>query len=187
MTGFGSSLGDVVSAKVQESGQIPHEFVPLSVAVLGPGLDTEDDLGATKRRQIRDALSGDGHKPFFPENIVVTLNRPFEAVLEEERRILSRPDVDLVIILHTDTSFGALMEIANFVSVPEIKAKTAVLFPSRHYAPDENISGDTVRAYLIKFVYTDEHFRVCQLVSECRKWAYDRAIGSWPAVVPHGF
>ena len=60
------------------------------------------------------------------------------------------------------------MEIANFVSVPEIKAKTAVLFPSRHYSPDESIPGNTVRAYLIKFAYTDEHFRVCQLVSECR-------------------
>ena len=186
MTGIGSSLGDIVSAKVQESGQISHEFVPLSVAVLGPGFDTKDDLGVKKRRQIRDALANDGHKPFFPEEIV-TLNRPFQAVLEEERQILSRPDVDLVIILHTDTSFGALMEIANFVSVPEIKAKTAVLFPSQHYAPDESISGDTVRAYLVKFVYTEEHLRICQLVSECRKWAYDRAMGSWPAVVPHGF
>ena len=186
MTGPGSSLGDVVSAKVQESGQTPHERISLSVAILGPGLGTDDDQGAVKRMQIRDALANDGHSPFFPEEIV-TLNQSSEAVLEEERQILSRPNVDLVIILHTSTSFGALMEIANFVSVPEIKAKTAVLFPSRYYTPDESIPGNTVRAYLIKFAYTDEHFRVCQLVSECRKWACERAIGNWPAVVPHGF
>ena len=186
MTELDPALGDVVSAKVQMSGQMPYEPTPLSIAVLGPGLEADNDPGTTKRKQIRDALAKDGHRPFFPEEIV-SLNRPFEAVLEEERRILISSDVDLVIILHTDTSFGALMEIANFVSVPEIKAKTAVLFPSRHYSPDESIPGNTVRAYLIKFAYTDEHFRVCQLVSECRKWACERAIGNWPAVVPHGF
>ena len=185
MTGSGSSLGDVVSVNARELGQTSRERMSLSVAVLGPGLTAADESGAVKRKQIRDALAKDGHKPFFLEDIVTP--NPFEAVIDEERRILSRPDVDLVIILHTDTSSGVLMEIANFVSVPEIKSKTAVLFPIQYYTPDESVPGNTVRAYFVKFVYTDEQFKACQLVSECRKWAYDRAIGSWPAVVPHGF
>ena len=52
MTELDPALGDVVSAKVQMSGQMPYEPTPLSIAVLGPGLEADNDPGTTKRKQI---------------------------------------------------------------------------------------------------------------------------------------
>ena len=98
--------------------------------------------------------------------------------------MLSSTDVDLVIILYTLTSFGAGWEIANFEGVPEIKAKTAVLFPIEHYTPDSSLTANTVRAFQAKMPYTNYHFEVCQLVEECRKWARDRQTGMWPGIAP---
>ena len=46
---------------------------------------------------------------------------------------MSRPDVQLIIALHTRESIGVASEIAHFVSIPEIKAKTAILFPTEFY------------------------------------------------------
>ena len=101
--------------------------------------------------------------------------------------MLSSTDVDLVIILYTLTSFGAGWEIANFEGVPEIKSKTAVLFPIELYTPDSSLTANTVRAFQAKMPYTNNHFEVCQLVEECRKWARDRQTGMWPGIAPFQF
>ena len=95
---------------------------------MGPGLKDPDDLGARKRWQIRNALENDGHSPFFPEEYVNS-DPPFISLLEQELLILSGSEVDLVIFLHTSTSIGVATELGYFISDPEIKAKSAVLFP----------------------------------------------------------
>lgn len=158
----------------------------LQIAVLGPGLSNPGDPGTLKRRQIRNALEGDGHSPFFPEE-VVTSDSPFSSFLDQERTLLDGPDVDLVIILHTPASIGVVAELGNFVSVPDIKAKTAILFPAQFYTPDESLVANTAREYFVKMPYTDTHFKSCQLVSECRRWANDRATGNWQVFSPHEF
>ena len=184
MSEHDAAYSDLISAKAKQAHQASRHRSRLGIAVLGPGLSDDRGTGAQKRLQIRDALKNDGHNPFFPEDLVV--NDPLhESVLEQERDILSQPTVDLVIILYTSDSPGALMEIANFVSVPEIKAKTAILFPIEYYNPDDGLPGNTVREYIVRTTYTDAHFQACQLVSECRKWARDRATESWPSVIPH--
>ena len=94
--------------------------------------------------------------------------------------------MDLVIILYTSSSYGVAAELGNFVSAPEIKAKTAVLFPIMYYSPNDSLVANTVWDYLIKMPYTDNHFEICQMVSECRMWAHVRATGRWPAITPHG-
>lgn len=178
-------FNDQTAAKCQEiKGRL--SLSPLRIAVLGPSLEDSDSPGTRKRMQIYDSLKTDGHNPFFPEDEIDNSN-PFQTWLEEERLMLSASDVDLVIILNTEDSAGALMEIANFVSVPEINIKTAVLFPNRHYKPDEGLPGNTVQAYFTRFPYTDEQMETCRLVSECRRWAYDRQNGIWPGLSSQSF
>ncbi len=157
----------------------------MRIAVLGPGSGLPSDEGFQKRKLIRDKLAADGHQSFFPEDeLSLAADNPFEPLLSQEQRLLSNPEVHLIIILCTPTSIGAQQEIASFVDVPELKAKTVVLYPSRYYKPNENLAANTVRAYLVKFPYTDYHFKVCQLVDECRKWAKDREAGLWPGINP---
>ena len=145
----------------------------ITVAVLGPALNNQ--RGGQKRRQIHEALKNDGHNPFFLEDCVI--NDPTaESILDQERTILSDPGVDLVIILQTRDSVGVIAEISNFVSVPEIKFKAAILSPAEFYNPNESVVANTVRDYFIKMPYTNRLFNTCQLVSECRKWANDVAI-----------
>ena len=97
---------------------------------------------------------------------------------------MSGSDVQLIIVLCTSESIGVGYEIAYFMGFPEIKAKTAILFPSQYYTPNDSIAANTVRGYFVKLPYTDHHFTVCQLVEECRKWAKDREAGIWPGIAP---
>ncbi len=182
----GDTFDDLVSAFARQERETLRGRARLGIAVLGPSIDDPNSSGAAKRLQIREALATDGHSSFFPEDLVV--NDPLQgSLLDQERRILSQPTVDLVIILCTSTSPGALMEIANFVSVPAIKMKTAILFPSEFYNPDDGLPGNTVREYLVKATYTDTHFESCQLVSECRMWARAWSTEYGPILAPHDF
>ena len=159
---------------------------PLCIAVLGPNLSDIDNSGTLKRRQIAASLETDGHITFFPENHVQDTD-PSVPWVEQERQLLSDSSVDLVIILHTDRSAGVLMEIGNFVSVPEISLKTAILCPFKHYKPTENLFGNTVQAYFTKMQYTDEHLASCELVAECKQWAYTLQKGKWPRLPSEAF
>ena len=159
---------------------------PLRIAVLGPNLGDADNVGARKRRQIADALREDGHETFFPEQYVA-MDDPFVPWVEQERQLLSDSDVDLVVILHTEGSAGVLVELGNFVSVPEISFKTGVLFPFQYYRPTQSLSANTAQAYFSKLQYTAEELESCQLVAECRRWAYNRKRGVWPVLPPKGF
>ena len=157
--------------------------VPLRVAVLGPSLD--DSSGGKKRRQIYQALKKEGHSPFFPECALANAP-PAAFILERERRMLVSSDVHLVIILHT-SGYGVAAELGNFVHVPEIVSKTAVLFPAEFYAPDNAVLANTAREFPMRQPYLKEHFLSCQLVSECLKWAEQRLTASWPSAAPHRF
>ena len=152
--------------------------IPLRIAVLGPNLDDRDNIGTKKRRQIADSLVSDGHDTLFSEHHVL-MDDPLLIWIEEERRLLSGNDVDFVVILHTESSIGglsagALSEIANFVSVPAIRVKTGVLFPSKHYTPTQSLAANTVQAYTTRMLYTEEDMESCELVAECRRWANTR-------------
>ena len=143
----------------------------LSVAVLGPNLDESNGVGTKKRNQIADSLKNDGHKTFFPECL---MDRNDPDWIEQERKLLADSSVDFVVILHTETSAGVLVEIGNFVSVPEISSKTGILFPFRFYEPMQNLAANTVQAYPTKFQYTDDQMTSCELVAECRQWIRTR-------------
>ena len=101
---------------------------PLRIAVLGPSLNDISNSGTRKRRQIADSLEDDGHETFFPEQYVLK-DDPSVPWVEQERQLLSDSAVDFVVILHTEDSAGVLVEIGNFVSVPEISFKTGVSIP----------------------------------------------------------
>ena len=150
---------------------------PLRIAVLGPSLADIRDIGARKRLQIRDALMDQGHAPFFPEDVIDSSAPDW---IGQERELLLNDSVDLVIILHTKNSWGAFSEVANFASFPEIRIKTAVLFPSEHYEPMNSLPANIVQSYFVRLPYTDRHMELCQLVSECVKWADDKRNGVWP-------
>ena len=150
----------------------------LRVAVLGPNLDDVQEVGTLKRYQIRDALKDDGHDPFFPESYIDT-DDPTRLWIEDERQLLSDSEVDLVIVLHTEKSFGAFTEIANFVSVPAIFGKMAILFPSQLYTPSESLPANTVQGYYVRKIYTVDELEKCHLVAECRKWVSDRLNENW--------
>ena len=157
----------------------------MKIAVLGPGVDSPSDPGLQKRQQIRRELAEDGYSPFFPEDDgLLVPEYPLEPLLYQQRRLLSHPDVQLIIVLYTSTCVGAGFELGNIMAIPELKAKTAVLFPIEYYHPDDNLAANTVRDFLIKFPYTDKHFEICQLVSECRVWAKNRETAFWPGITP---
>ncbi len=80
-----------------------------------------------------------------------------------------------------------LVEIGNFASVPEISYKTGVLFPVKYYWPTQSLAGNTVQAYFARMQYTEEHLESCELVAECRRWAYERQSGIWPSLPTEGF
>ena len=175
---------NIIAAKLDSERRRVSRSRPLNIAVLGPNLANTDDPGTRKRRQIFDALERDGHYPFFPENRVDT-SRPSDSWIEQERFILSDPAVDLVIVLNTPTSIGVILEIGNFVSVPEIRIKTAVMHPIEYYTPNDSLAANTIREYLVQLPYTEDQMLACQLVSECRIWVRRRQIGEWPSLAPH--
>ena len=160
--------------------------VSLRIAVLGPNLDDIGNIGTQKRYQIRDALEDDGHQPFFPECEMDTSDAS-QIWLELERHLLSDDSVDLVIIFHTEDGFGVLAEMANFVSMPEIHAKAAILFPAKFYAPNRSLPANTVQAYHDKMQYTDRDMEICRIVDQCIGWASERRNESWPGIVSQGF
>ena len=173
---FGT-ISNRISTKVRQTIRPDLVERSLRVAVLGPSLN-RDDLGSQKRRQIRDALKNDGHDPFFPEH-EVDADDPFESILSQERTILSQTTVDLVIVIHTATSMGVLQEIARFEGYPEIKAKTAILFPLDFYN-ELGVPSNTVRNYLVNQPYTDYQLEECLVVRSCRMWASARKNDMWP-------
>ena len=179
-----NSLSDFIAAKVDQALHPKGTDYTLRVAVLGPSL-ARDDLGTRKRRQIFGALKDDGHAPFFPED-EVDGSMPFESILTQECSLLRESEVDLVVILYTETSHGVSQEIARFEAYPEIKAKTAILFPLRLYE-GEGVTTNTTRSYLVNQPYSDSQFGNCTVVGWCRKWASDRQSGMWPDMWSHRF
>ena len=180
-----AELNDAIEARKariarKTEAMAAQEMIGISIAVLGPGLNA-DTPGSRKRRQIHAELKQDGHKPFFPESHV-TADPTRASLLDQELELLSGPDVHLVLILHTDASYGTIAEIAYFTQSPEIRAKSAILYPIEHYTPDESLVANIVREYHTRMPYSDEQFNACHIVSECRKWAKDRATGRWPGI-----
>lgn len=160
---------------------VPTASSGITIAVLGPGLESNDVEGLAKRQQIRRELTNDGHHPFFPEDDgLLVPDHPAEDLLSQELRLLRSPDVKLVIVLYRPDSVGVGWEIAYINAFPEVKAKTAILYPIQYYTPDDSLAANIVQSYHVKLPYTDRHFEVCQLVDECRTWARNRETGFWP-------
>lgn len=157
----------------------------ISIAVLGPGLGSDDVVGLRKREQIRNELASDGHHPFFPEDDgLLTPSYPTESLLDQELTVLRSPEVKLVIVLYRPNSVGVGWEIAFINAFPDIKAKTAILYPAEYYTPNDALAANTVRSFRRRLPYTDRHFEVCQLVEECRMWASERESGILSEFVP---
>ena len=185
MTPSGPSgvFADVI-ARVDHALEKLLDDSPLSIAVLGPALNMENP-GSRKRRQIHDALQKDGHKPFYPEDIVVT-GTPKAIV--EEREILSKPSVDWIILLHTQNGHGTIGELSNFAEHDAIVAKTTVLFPQDLYDPSGGLTANTVESFWAQrtepLLYTDQQLASCNLVAECTALAFERLSDksplSWP-------
>lgn len=169
-----SDADDTFAERVAANRKFPQRS--LRIAVLGPNLDEIRDAGTRKRYQIRDALKDLGHSPFFPEEFIDSSSLDW---IGQERDLLAGDDVDLIIILHTNDSWGVFGEIANFVSVTEIRTKTAVFFPIERYTPTRSLPANIVQSYFVKMPYTNDHQEACQLVSECENWARDMQNGYW--------
>ena len=172
-----------VLEKVLSFSSILRNTSPLSVAVLGPGLqNSEDPWGAKKRRQIYDALQQEGHAPFFPEQLVA---RGTPGALIEEREILRESSVDWILLLHTRVSAGTLMELSLVLNFPELAAKTTVLFPTDYYDPYNALAANSVHVLEAPpLLYTDHQLSSCSLVAECKALATVRCEAksslNWP-------
>ena len=159
----------------------------LTIAVLGPKSDDDNpDQGGLKRRAILNALKRDGHNPFFPEDKVAQ-DPVGPRLLEQERQLLRTPEVDLVVILYTPNSPGALQEIAYFMDDPLIVSKTGILYPYDFYDPGGNLFTDTLSEYHVKQPYSDQHLKNCSVVGECRRWASAREKGIWSLMEPNSY
>lgn len=155
----------------------------LSIAVLGPAPSDVTGSGGWKRQQIHDALLSLDHKAFFPEERV----EPDSLWVEREIEILSAPDVNLVVILQTADSYGAMGELSAFVTHEAIVSKTAVFTPAQYYKPRESFVANAVSHYLAPFRYTQRQFDECSLVDECREFVSDFLAGTSPLVRANEF
>ena len=155
------------------SGKPPD---PLGIAVLGPNSGV-NDLGSSKTQQIKNELLREGHKAFCPEDIM-TID-PRIPVIDQEPELLTRVDVDLIIILHTDECPYIERQIYSFISNPVLVAKTAILYPRELFDTRANFVEDTVRAFPIVKPYDDEAFKSCSVVAECRYMVATRELQGW--------
>ena len=138
----------------------------LTVAVLGPKLGQGGTNAVDKRSQIFHLVEGIGHKPFYPET-VINIDLPW---IFGEEAVLSSPQVDLVILLHTQDSWGVAVEIGAFSQSDAIRSKTVILLP-KEYSPDNNLLSNTAEVYPIKVRYTNRQYEECSLIEECRNIA----------------
>ena len=94
--------------------------------------------------------------------------------------MLARESVHLVIMLCTDKSPGALVELGSFVHVPRIRDKTIVLFPEPYFKPKLNVPANTAAAFRQCVPYSWQQLEVCDVVEECldlaRKKAYEESV-----------
>ena len=112
-------------------------------------------------------------------------NDPLGAtLLDQGRHVLSDPDVDLIVALHTGDSAGVMGELYRYYDIPEIESKMAVMVPIEFYNPQGGVFGDTILRYRTRFPYNNYLFETCELVSECRMWAKTMATGEWPVRLP---
>ena len=183
-----STPNDGIASRLLARSQAATGSLPLhrrlSIAVLGPGFGTPLSQGGRKRKQIGDALSADGHHPFFPEERGIAHDPLGETLLDQGRHLLSDPSVDLIVALHTRDSAGVLGELYRYYDVPEIESKMAVMIPIEYYSPKDGVFGDAILRYRTKLPYNTHLFETCELVSECRMWAKTMATGEWPVRVP---
>ena len=150
----------------------------LSVAVLGPRLTYSTDAAKNKRSQIFRFLEDAGHKPFYPETRI-NINRTW---LHQEVELLSSAEVDLVIVLHTHTSWGPAFETGAFAITPTIVSKTAILVPDEYFTPDNNLPANTIDSFPVKVPYTEQDFDECCLLDDCREIVNDFLTGESPLV-----
>ena len=150
------------------------------MAILGPKLSLPTEGFRNKRSQIFRSLQDAGHAPFYPE----TLIRPDSHWAEEESKVLSSPDVDLVIVLQTSDSVGVFGELVAYSLYPAIRCKTAVLTPQEHFNPDDSFLANSVSFYPVHVVYTERHFAECCLVEDCRQIVEDLITGESDLVLP---
>jgi len=173
-------FAESIERDLAEAEQRYTSNASLRVAVVGPNLGNADDPGSVKRQQIYDAIKSNGHDPFFPEEHVNSnYNLP---LLDQERLILNRDDVDLVIVL--DCSGVALAEISNFASFPEIVIKTGVLFPLEFDIRD-SLPRNVIASYSHQWKYTQEDLEACHVVEVCLDWVRNRLLGAWSIMVSH--
>ena len=156
----------------------------LNIAVLGPSFGNPRDPGANKRLQIRDTLRGYGHDAFFPEERL----RTDEAWIVVTRDLLAKPNVHLVIILQLEENrTGVNGELIALVLEETIMAKTAVLVPKLDHGYERGLLDNSLNQYRLKVPYTQEQFRDCNLLDDCREIVADLLSEDSPLVLPHGF
>ena len=160
--------------------------IRLRIAVLGPHLYDEGNIGSQKRQQIARALQETGHETFFPEEYVQD-DPLLPSLLEQEQRLLSNTAVDLVIVLNAEDATGPIFELGHFVDKPEIISKTGVLYPAEHYKPGENVGTNTVQKYHDLYLYKEEDLITCELVAECIRWASTRQRTVWQGLSSESF
>ena len=131
----------------------------IRIAVLGPA---ESNDPANKRNQIRDALDTRGHEVFFPEQLAN--NESDVSLLDQELQMLSRRDVDWIVVL--ETTAGPLAEVSAFVSVPAIRSKTFLLIPEEYYAPGSTFPTDIAEQYSSRWRFSNEELEQCLVVRE---------------------
>ena len=142
----------------------------LVVAVFGPGV-ASDSLGGRKRKQIADTLQSDGHVPIMPEQFL-DLHRFDLSWLEQEALLLAEYRIDFVIVLLTEDSLGAYVEIGRISAHPAIMEKTVILYPRRHFShfsQKEYLTANTVASFP-NLLYTEDEMETCQVVAKCRDW-----------------
>ena len=157
------SFADKLSEKRLEL-EAEYRAIRCRVAILGAG---ESHWSYEKRTQIYETLSELGYQVFFPESFVEE-SQPTTvgvSVEDQERLMLTLPDVRLIIVL--DTSEGPLSELSAFSHDTDIVTKTLVLCPWDYYSPGDTFTADILEQYPNVWRYTQEEFDKCKIIRKC--------------------
>ena len=147
--------------------------IALNILVWGPA-PASDTPEAKKRQALAHALIKEGHNAMFSEEL------PSSGLATHHEEYLQAKSADAIVVLYV--SFGAVGEVHDFASVPEISRKMLIWAPRiarSGYGGQGLLKGlAEVGPAQVRF-FSDKDLRDCTLVKDTVKHMHQRRWDKW--------
>ena len=142
--------------------RIRHRLGEIKFAIVlwGPRPES-DSLLASLRDELRSHVNDDGHKTYYPEELVQDDDPHFSVLMQEEIQAIC---ADLIVAIHG--SAGSLVEIHAIADEPGISRKTIVIVDRKH---KDGFAMRSLEAKGMTLVLHTEEAR-SETIAEVLKW-----------------